>query len=162
MPGRTSWSGFATSCCTRPDIVTAILAALDRIRFIIGSLAADGKEPDGDDEALIERLNAIAENRTPAPAAAPLPLPAALPEPAPLAAAAALPGLAALPEPAALPIAAARPAPGVPAAAAQAAPAADSPRPPTAEPPQMAADGGAAADAIAGQTIRVGVDVLER
>jgi two-component system chemotaxis sensor kinase CheA len=61
-----------------PGIVTSILSALDRIKLILGGLAATGKEPAGDDTALIEALNAIAEGRQlPEPAAANAVLPAA-------------------------------------------------------------------------------------
>jgi truncated hemoglobin YjbI len=41
--------------------VTAVLECLDRIRSIMSDLETNGSEPEGDDSALIERLNHIAE-----------------------------------------------------------------------------------------------------
>ncbi len=43
-----------------PGIVSAILRALDVIRVIVGSLAATGAEPPGDDSLLIAALVALA------------------------------------------------------------------------------------------------------
>ncbi|MDE2007575.1 MAG: hybrid sensor histidine kinase/response regulator, partial [Rhodospirillales bacterium] len=94
-----------------PDLVSAVLAGIDRIKTIVAGLGATGAEPDGDDAALIAALDTASEGRAP-PAA----MPAALPVTEPASPVAAAPANA--PEPAA-------------------------------EPP-----GG-------GQTIRVGVDVLE-
>src|SRR5215469_7621499 len=48
-----------------PDTVTLILAALDRIKAIIGGLAATGAEPAGDDGELIEALNAASAGEAP-------------------------------------------------------------------------------------------------
>jgi two-component system chemotaxis sensor kinase CheA len=44
-----------------PEAVTAVLECLDRIRSIMSDLEANGSEPEGDDSALIQRLNHIAE-----------------------------------------------------------------------------------------------------
>src|SRR5262245_54536439 len=44
-----------------PQAITAVLECLDRIRSIMGDLEASGSEPEGDDSALIQRLNHIAE-----------------------------------------------------------------------------------------------------
>jgi two-component system chemotaxis sensor kinase CheA len=44
-----------------PQAITAVLECLDRIRSIMGELEATGREPEGDDSALIRRLNHIAE-----------------------------------------------------------------------------------------------------
>src|SRR5688572_26528683 len=43
------------------EAVTAVLECLDRIRSIMSDLEANGSEPEGDDSALIQRLNHIAE-----------------------------------------------------------------------------------------------------
>jgi two-component system, chemotaxis family, sensor kinase CheA len=43
------------------EAVTAVLECLDRIRSIMSDLEANGSEPEGDDSALIQRLNNIAE-----------------------------------------------------------------------------------------------------
>lgn len=48
------------------DYVTVVLRAIDRIKRIVNSLAADGAEPDGDDAALIADLRAIALGVDPA------------------------------------------------------------------------------------------------
>ena len=44
-----------------PDAVTVILESLDRIKEILGVLEATEQEPEGDDSALIARLDAIIE-----------------------------------------------------------------------------------------------------
>jgi two-component system chemotaxis sensor kinase CheA len=131
-----------------PDSISTVLFAIDRIKEIVAGLAASGSEPAGDDSKLVTSLNALAEGRS-APAAAPVP---AAPPPAAPAAAAAPAPVAPAPLPA--------PAPPAPAAEAsprrEAAPAAAAPEP-APEPAEAAP-----ADApVAGQTIRVGVDVLE-
>ncbi len=59
-----------------PDAISAVLECLDRIRNIMGDLEASGSEPEGEDSALIQKLNSIAEGGAPAaakPAAAPAP-----------------------------------------------------------------------------------------
>ena len=55
-----------------PEIVTVILAALDRIKEIVEGLATSGTEIQGDDSALVEALDAASNGRTPAPASATL------------------------------------------------------------------------------------------
>ncbi|SDH46610.1 hybrid sensor histidine kinase/response regulator [Roseospirillum parvum] len=64
-----------------PDAVTLILNSIDRIKEILGHLEATETEPEGDDQDLIQQLNAAAEGNLPdaAPAGAP---PAAASEPA--------------------------------------------------------------------------------
>jgi len=64
-----------------PEAITAVLECLDRIRSIMGDLEANGSEPEGDDSALIQRLNHIAEGGA-APVAAAA-KPAAAPKPQP-------------------------------------------------------------------------------
>jgi two-component system chemotaxis sensor kinase CheA len=64
-----------------PAAVTAVLECLDRIRSIMSDLEATGSEPEGDDAALIQRLNHIAEGGAVPAAAAP-----AAPRPQPKAA----------------------------------------------------------------------------
>ena len=44
-----------------PQAITAVLECLDRIRSIMSDLEGSGSEPDGDDSALIQRLNLIAD-----------------------------------------------------------------------------------------------------
>ena len=97
------------------DVISLILAALDSIKAIVAGLSATGAEPDGDDAALIARLDDVAAARPPAaaPAAAapagsskprrPKARPAARPQAQATAgpAAAALTVAAAAPEPAA-------------------------------------------------------------
>ena len=61
-----------------PDTVTLVLAGLDRIKAIVGGLAATGTEPAGDDGELIAALNAAAAGEAPKPAA---PVAQAAPEP---------------------------------------------------------------------------------
>jgi two-component system chemotaxis sensor kinase CheA len=65
-----------------PEAVTAVLECLDRIRSIMSDLEANGSEPEGDDSALIQRLNHIAEgDAAPAPAKpAPAPAPKSQPK----------------------------------------------------------------------------------
>ncbi len=56
-----------------PDAVTLILQAIDRIKLILGHLEQNECEPEGSDEDLIDKLNAMAEGRyqaASAPAAA--------------------------------------------------------------------------------------------
>ena len=114
-----------------PDTVTLILAALDRIKAIVGGLAATGAEPVGDDGELIEALNAASAGEAPkAPVAQAEPPP----EPEPEEITPPEPEEAPTPEPAA-----AAPAPVTPA---------------TTQAPQ-------GEPVAANQTIRVTVDVLE-
>ncbi|GAB4132243.1 MAG: hypothetical protein Kow00104_17590 [Rhodothalassiaceae bacterium] len=70
-----------------PAAVTVVLESLDRIKEILAGLEETEQEPEGDDSALIAKLDAIASGRSaPAPAAKkPEPAPAA-PDPAPEAA----------------------------------------------------------------------------
>lgn len=70
-----------------PLAVTLILRSMDNIKYLLGELEANEKEPDGDDSALIADLNAMSEGKmhgkTPA-AATPMPaepLPPAAPPP---------------------------------------------------------------------------------
>ncbi len=115
-----------------PDNISTVLAGIDRIKAIVSGLANDGSEPAGDDTELLQALNAVAEGRTPAPAPA---------EPVAAVPAAAPPG----PPDA---------APATPAIVP--APAAVVP-----EPAPEPVDATQAEAPVAGQTIRVGVDVLE-
>ena len=136
-----------------PAIVSQVLAALDRIKWIVAGLAATGAEPAGDDLDLIAQLNAAAAGQIPAPAA---PAKAAPPaEPVPVVAAAA-------PEPPALPVSVEPHAPRVMDEPVKAAPAPD-PQPALIEDAhaQAAAPVAGNAPAAAAQTIRVTVDVLE-
>jgi two-component system chemotaxis sensor kinase CheA len=48
-----------------PTIVSLVLAALDRIKQIASALTVSGTEPAGDDQSLIDQLNAAAEVRAP-------------------------------------------------------------------------------------------------
>ncbi|QQP88870.1 chemotaxis protein CheW [Skermanella sp. TT6] len=163
-----------------PQAVSAILESLDTIKLILSVLEATEAEPPGDDSDLIARLNAIAEGRdVPAAAAAPAPPPA--PEPV-----AAIP---AAPEPPPVPVAASAPAPSVPAPQVPAAPArAPEPEVPVAAAKELVVhesapvaapapaahaptgagftadetrDAGSKESAVAAQTIRVNVDLLE-
>jgi two-component system, chemotaxis family, sensor kinase CheA len=64
-----------------PEAVTLILAAIDRIKLILGHLEQNECEPEGNDAELIERLDALAEGRVPGgPPAAPKPPPPPMPE----------------------------------------------------------------------------------
>jgi two-component system chemotaxis sensor kinase CheA len=95
-----------------PDLITGVLAALDRIKVIVAGLESAGTEPAGDDSELIATLDAISEGRAVATVAEPIAEPPP-PSPAP--------------------------------AMADSAP----------------AEGAPAEPGLGGQTIRVGVDVLE-
>jgi two-component system chemotaxis sensor kinase CheA len=105
------------------DLITAILASLDRIKMIVAALEASGAEPEGDDHALTANLDAISEGHPIPQAAPPPPAPPETPQAAP-------------DEPVAAPA-----TPSMPEA-------------PATEP-------AAAESSLSGQTIRVGVDVLE-
>ncbi|HLH12878.1 MAG TPA: chemotaxis protein CheW [Methylovirgula sp.] len=67
-----------------PETVSLILSAVDRVKFILAWLTNTGKEPDGDDSALIEALqtNISAQASPLAPPEAP-PTPASSPPPSP-------------------------------------------------------------------------------
>ena len=126
-----------------PEIVTLILECLDRIRSILGTLEETEAEPEGDDAALIGRLDAVFKGTVP-PTEAPAPEPPA-PEPEPETAAA---------------------EPEVPEDSAEAAPAETAPS--EAPPPPAAASAGPAKSqdapkesAVANQSIRVNVELLE-
>lgn len=54
-----------------PTAVTLILQAIDRIKLILGHLEQNECEPEGEDSDLIEHLNAMAEGRSAPAAAAP-------------------------------------------------------------------------------------------
>jgi two-component system chemotaxis sensor kinase CheA len=65
-----------------PEAVTLVLDAIDQIKALLAHLGAEQAEPDGDDKALIARLEAAAGGRLDAAAPAPV-APAAAPVPAP-------------------------------------------------------------------------------
>lgn len=75
-----------------PAYVTLILESIDRIKLIVSGLEQNGAEPEGDDTALIEKLDVVYEGRVagsaPTPAAATtedeifVPVPAFTPTPA--------------------------------------------------------------------------------
>ncbi len=54
-----------------PAYVSLILESLDRVRFLLGHIEANGTEPEGSDAELIEKLDAVYEGRDGANAAAP-------------------------------------------------------------------------------------------
>jgi two-component system chemotaxis sensor kinase CheA len=56
-----------------PEVVSTVLAAVDRIKAIIAGIAASGSEPAGDDAPLIAALTEIAEGRATAPSVSPAP-----------------------------------------------------------------------------------------
>ncbi|HJT13236.1 MAG TPA: chemotaxis protein CheA, partial [Dongiaceae bacterium] len=62
-----------------PEAITAVLECLDRIRSIMSDLEAKGSEPEGEDSALIQRLNHIAEGGTAPAPAEPAPAPKSQP-----------------------------------------------------------------------------------
>ncbi len=127
--------------------VSLILASLDQIKSLLAQLEAKEAEPAGDDSALIARLNALAGGASAAPP----------PAPAPEAAAKAPPVLA-------KPIIEPEPAPATRPAARAAA--ASEPKAPKAKEAKEAGEPrGEAAEtkesAVAAQSIRVNVDLLE-
>jgi two-component system, chemotaxis family, sensor kinase CheA len=61
-----------------PPLVSLVLEAIDQIKCVLAHLESDGVEPEGNDEALIGRLEAAAEGETIAP-----PVIMAVPEPEP-------------------------------------------------------------------------------
>jgi len=60
-----------------PDLVSLILASLDRIKEILGALASTGTEPEGSDADLIAKLDDVAES-------GPAPVAVVAPEPTPV------------------------------------------------------------------------------
>ncbi len=128
------------------DVITQVLAGVDRIKEIVTGIGATEAEPVGDDTALIAALNRVCLGE-----AAPAPKPVAT---APVAAAPVIaePVLAEPMIAAPIPVAAEAPPVIVPTAAVAEDPI------PEAAPEAQAAAGAANA---AAQTIRVGVDVLE-
>ncbi len=139
-----------------PEIVTHVLAAIDRIKEIVAGLAETGAETAGDDAPLIAALDAVAMGHAP-PAAPGTALPPATQDPVAVA-----PAEAAVDVPPA-----AKPRAAKPPAAAEAPP---SPVPPVAKAaaPLPGKEFQPAADPVPGQgqaagtqTIRVTVDVLE-
>lgn len=46
-----------------PEYVTLIFESIDQIKYIVGEIEANNKEPDGDDAALIEKLDIVFEGR---------------------------------------------------------------------------------------------------
>ncbi|MBI1207926.1 MAG: response regulator [Azospirillum sp.] len=142
-----------------PVAVSLILKSLDTIKGILAVLEATEAEPPGDDGILIERLNALAEGRevadgsTPA-AAAPTPAQPepiefdAVPEPEP-------------PPPPPKPQAATPPVPVAKPAKAEGATKKDGPGQDLAVIPDLAEEAPAKESAVAAQTIRVNVDLLE-
>ena len=141
-----------------PEAVTLVLASLDTIKAIMAALEETEQEPAGDDSALIAQLNAMAAGEMPAGAADPAPTVAA---PAPVAA------VEAEPEPAAAtedevdftPI----PAPGASfdTAAEPPAPADPPPPPPPPAAPRLDDHPETKESAVANQSIRVNVELLE-
>ncbi len=122
-----------------PHAVSLILQSMDTIKGLLGYLEQHETEQEGNDEALIAALNAMAEGKVDGPASAP-----AAPEPAPA-------PEAALPEPAP-PVAAAEEAP-------KTGPETSGPVPSVA--PRAEDEGGAKTASIADSSIRVNVDLLE-
>jgi two-component system chemotaxis sensor kinase CheA len=69
-----------------PQGITLIFAAVDAIRKIVVGLEQNGQEPDGDDAAVIEALEAAARGESVTMQTAPMPQPEAAPAPSPIAA----------------------------------------------------------------------------
>ncbi|CAA7615830.1 chemotaxis protein CheW [Magnetospirillum sp. SS-4] len=137
-----------------PAAVTLILQSIDRIKLILGHLEQNECEPEGSDEDLIAQLNAMAEGRAGGP---PPPPPPPMPT---------FESVARQPEPE--PVAAAAPPPPEPEPDDEPAPSASVPVP-AAQPPAVAAPAAvvtgapveAKESAVAAQTIRVNVELLE-
>jgi two-component system chemotaxis sensor kinase CheA len=51
----------------KPEYVTLIFESIDRIKFIVGEIENSGAEPEGDDSALINHLDAVYEGKDSAP-----------------------------------------------------------------------------------------------
>lgn len=58
---------FRSGALATPDAVTLILGAIDRIKDILAELERSGAEPDGDDQDLIEQLDLAAARAVAAP-----------------------------------------------------------------------------------------------
>jgi two-component system, chemotaxis family, sensor kinase CheA len=133
-----------------PDAVTLILQSIDCIKAILSHLEQNECEPEGDDSGLIERLNNLAEGKGGPPKPPPPPMPtfepvrAAAPEPEPEPE----PEHHPEPEPVAFSVPAATAHP--PAVVKEAAPAG-----------AIAGAGETKESAVAAQTIRVNVELLE-
>lgn len=148
-----------------PAYVSLILESLDRVRFLLGHIEAHGSEPEGADTDLIEKLDAVYEGRDQAGASETAPAPQAQAEPVTTAA----PAISTEPEPdehgfvpvraasASSPAAVSTPAP----ASAPAAPVAASPASAPSSAPATQASGEEKESALAAQSLRVNVGVLE-
>ncbi len=141
-----------------PDVVSAILAAVDRVKLMLAELEDAGQEVEGDDSDLIEmlehhvaRCHAGVTEEAPAPA----PAPAAEAEPEPAAVATGQAALDAIVAQAKAQLAAARSAP-----AAAPAPAAQAPAAGSATPGEAAA--GENRPSKGAETIRINLNTLER
>jgi two-component system chemotaxis sensor kinase CheA len=134
-----------------PQAVSLILESLDTIKMIMAALEATEAEPPGDDVDLIERLNAFAEGRAAPGAAAPPPAPETE-APAPVVAEAPAPAPASVPA-----------APSQPLAVIEEAqPPARAPEPVEHHEEVRAPIAAETKEsALANQSIRVGVDLLE-
>jgi two-component system chemotaxis sensor kinase CheA len=153
-----------------PDAVTEILASIDRIKYLLGHLEQHEVEPEGNDQELIDKLNARADGKS----AAPVPTtPVTVTEDRPFPVAAELEAFtsASVPDAPAAPATPA-PTPAVSAVVQLAAKAASMPVPTAASAaPAEAAPAPAQAaapvmeehkeSAVANQSIRVNVDLLE-
>lgn len=143
-----------------PEYVTLIFESIDRIKFIIGKIEETGKEPEGSDADLIAKLDAAYEGKGIAAAAPPPPPPP--PKAQEPVAVDSVPGSVSIEELEAAFLAAPGPAEFAPKPAAAA--------PPPPPPPATAAKSNTSGDesgsgnkesALAAQTLRVNVDVLE-
>jgi two-component system, chemotaxis family, sensor kinase CheA len=140
-----------------PDIVTQVLAAIDRIKLIVAGLAETGVETAGDDAPLIAALNAVADGGPAAPVeavSAPATESPTLPDLAPptsTTAAVASPVTASVPAEVDEPASAPPPKPGPEAHK----------EPPAQQQAREPAEANATGPQVAAQTIRVTVDVLE-
>ena len=144
-----------------PDVITQVLAGVDRIKLIVAGLAATEAEPVGDDTALIAALDRVASGQSAAPAAA-------VPDPEPIAPTTAFAEVPVMALPAAhleqppATAVAAEPMPTGPSPVAPAPIAKTVATTVAAAPAEAApADTATADTSLAQQTIRVTVDVLE-
>ncbi len=138
-----------------PDYVTLIFESIDRIKFIIGKIEETGAEPEGSDADLIAKLDAAYEGKGISAAAPPPPPPPKAPEPV-AAKEGSVPGEVSIEELEAAFLA----APGPAEFAPKVAPAAPTPAA-KAAPPSAEDAGTQKESALAAQTLRVNVDVLE-